>query len=135
MRTIVLALLALGATGCAGVRLWDGYLGAGGMAGTIRWSHPSIDGQGETGAQVLLGYDLTENLTWDIRGGGLWIDVAPPPEITYPADSGDFALLATGLLVRLGRREDEARPFLIYGAGAAGSVLLVTLDALYLTGR
>ena len=188
MRPLVLALCAIASSGCAGVRLWDGYLGAGGLAGTIRSDHPSIDGQGGAGMQVLLGYDFTPSVTWDTRFGGMWIDVAPPPEIVYPADSGGFAFFATGVVVRFGHEAPGSiRPFLglhaayqafqfdsylyqidalggalsggvelplgdrfalrlggtatyftgssTYDARASGSVLLVTLDALYLTRR
>ncbi len=77
------------------------YLGAEGLWGTISSGHPSIDGSSGGGFQLVFGLRLSENLALDLRAGGLWTDVGPAPEITYPADRGEYALLLLGLVWEL----------------------------------
>ncbi len=77
------------------------YVGAGGLWGSVSSGHPSIDGSSGGGFQVVFGLRFSEGLAWDTRAGGFWTDVGPAPEITYPADRGEYGFVLTGVVWEL----------------------------------
>jgi hypothetical protein len=74
------------------------YLGGGVQYGWIASEHPSIDGSEGSGYQVVGGVRVADRLFFDMRIGGIFVDVGPAPEIIYPADRADYTMLAMGLL-------------------------------------
>ena len=74
------------------------YVGGGVQYGWIASGHPSIDGAEGSGYQVVGGTRIAPGLFFDMRIGGIFVDVGPTPEITYPADQADYSMLAMGLL-------------------------------------
>ncbi len=77
-------------------------LGAEALWGTISSSHPSIDGSSGGGLLLSFGMRFTEALALDMRVGGTWNGrVGPTPEISYPADRAEYAVLLLGLVWEL----------------------------------
>jgi len=74
------------------------YVGGGVQYGWIASGHPSIDGAEGSGYQVVGGVRVAPRLFFDMRIGGIFVDVGPAPEIAYPADQADCTMLAMGLL-------------------------------------
>ncbi len=78
------------------------YVGADALWGSISSGHPSIDGTSGPGLQLHFGLRFTEGIALDMRVGGFWNgQVGPTPEIAYPADTGEYALLLLGLVWEL----------------------------------
>jgi hypothetical protein len=95
------------------------YVGGGVQYGWVESEHPSIDGSKGSGYQVVGGARVADRLFFDMRIGGIFVDVGPTPEIAYPADRADYSMLAMGLLYEF--REP----------GATGPSLWVALHGSY----
>ena len=95
-----LAALALSPAGATAARFFEvpRYVGAGGQYGTVASGNPSIDGARGPGFQVVFGSRLRDRypLYFDMRIGGVFVDVGPTPEIAYPSDRADYAVMAIG---------------------------------------
>lgn len=75
------------------------YVGADALWASLSSRHPSIDGASGGGLQLDLGLRLTEALALDMRMGGFFdTRVGPTPEISYPSDRADYALMELGVV-------------------------------------
>lgn len=75
------------------------YLGADALWASISSHHPSVDGSSGAGLQLDFGMRLTEALALDMRLGGFFdTRVGPTPEISYPSDRADYAIMQLGLV-------------------------------------
>jgi hypothetical protein len=105
----VLAALALPSPAPGQTGLFDvpGYVGGGGQYGSVASENPAVDGASGPGFQVVLGRQLTGPLYFDMRLGGIFVDVGPTPDIYYPADRADYAAAALGVLYDFRKPEAE----------------------------
>lgn len=110
---IALAALVL----CAGaadaqVRFVDvsGYIGGGAQYGWIGSGTTSIDGARGPGVQLVFGRRLRDRypLYFDLRIGGMFMDVGPTTASAIPSDRADYAVMAAGGLWDF-RRTPERR--------------------------
>jgi len=76
----------------------SGYIGGGAQYGWIASGNPSINGARGPGVQVVFGRRLRDRypLYFDLRLGGMFVDVGPTPEIAFPSDRADYAVMALG---------------------------------------
>jgi len=97
---LVVAALALSPTPAPAVPFIDvsGYIGAGTQYGRIASGNPSINGARGPGLQVVFGRRLRDRhpLYFDLRLGGMFVDVGPTSEIAFPSDRADYAVMALG---------------------------------------
>ena len=75
------------------------YAGGGWQYGWVASGNPSIDGAEGPGFEVVLGRRIGEHrpMFFDLRAGGIFVDVGPTPEIFYPAGRADYGILALGV--------------------------------------
>lgn len=96
----VLAALALSPGAAHAVRFFDvsGYIGGGAQYGWIASGNSSIDGARGPGVQLVFGRRLRDRhpLYFDLRLGGVFVDVGPTTEIAFPSDRADYAVMALG---------------------------------------
>jgi len=98
---VVLAALVFGAGAAhAQVRFVDvsGYIGGGAQYGWIGSGTPSIDGARGPGVQLVFGRRLRDRypLYFDLRVGGMFMDVGPTIASAIPSDRADYAVMAAG---------------------------------------
>jgi hypothetical protein len=96
----VLVALAFSPGAAHAVRFVDvsGYIGGGAQYGWLASGNSSIDGARGPGLQLVFGRRLRDRypLYFDLRLGGMFVDVGPATEIAYPSDRADYAVMAAG---------------------------------------
>ncbi len=99
----IVALVALGLSAGAAhaqVRFVDvsGYIGGGAQYGWIASGTPSINGARGPGLQLVFGRRLRDRypLYFDLRLGGMFVDVGPTTDLALPSDRADYAVMAAG---------------------------------------
>ena len=97
---LVLAALALSPAPAHAVRFVDvsGYIGGGAQYGRIDSGTASINGARGPGLQLVFGRRLRDRypLYFDLRLGGMFMDVGPTTEMAIPSDRADYAVMAAG---------------------------------------
>lgn len=109
---IALVALALWPEAAHAVRFVDasGYIGGGPQYGWIESGTPSIHGARGPGLQLVFGRRLRDHhpLFFDLRLGGMFMDVGPTTGTLLPSDRADYAIMAAGGLWDF-RRSHERR--------------------------
>jgi hypothetical protein len=114
---VVVAALVLGAGAAhAQVRFVDvsGYIGGGAQYGWIDSGTPSINGARGPGVQLVFGRRLRDRypLYFDLRLGGMFMDVGPTIASAIPSDRADYAIMAAGGLWDFRKaRENRSGPW------------------------
>jgi hypothetical protein len=113
---IALVALALSPEAAQAVRFVDvsGYIGGGAQYGRIESGTPSINGARGPGLQLVFGRRLRDHypLYFDLRLGGMFMDVGPTTGTLLPSDRADYAVMAVGGLWDFrGSRERRTGPW------------------------